>query len=366
MFELRTEQKNAIRMLQVMSARLGRGKALFNPLRLAIVEDVKGKIVVSTAMQNENQSSSMIAQFRGMSVTGVGKEEIGICIDADVIIDYLEENYGADEMILIKMHDAGDSIWVVNENSEYQTRSRHYLEEEEYVGWLKKFPVMLENGMVSYNVGTPEKPVRQKPETEITIDAAELQKIIARQDHVKRNAKGKTGPTYYKIKFSKSKSTAIIGDMNDKNIAPIELELNCKVDGPDAEVTVGDSNFEHIIGIMTGELKLYAKDTGFPLWVIMKGDSFSAGYLIAAKTEVAEVETNVSETGEVEVVEPEEAVEPDVQIIEEPVEPPVEEPKKKEAPKKETPKKEAKKKAPKAEEKPKEEISPEDLSGLSL
>jgi hypothetical protein len=294
--------------LQLMSARLSRGKIQFNPLKITMSNEDKGKeIIMASMMGNFNGTASVTAKYTGPE--GKIKKPISFCVDADVMLDYLEECYGADEMIDVTIKEG--EIVLVNTQSQFPTQCKFYTEDESTVRALAEFPVVLKDGMAYYKQGTI------KPETEIVIDAAELQKVIKKRDHVKRNAREGTGPNYHRFDFSADGSVAIIGDPDDKTISPIRMAMNCKVTGSDSSVILGTKEFEQITGIQTGEIHMFAK-TDCPIWIIVKGDSHNVGYLIAPKAKEAEVNTEVTGDGDVQIMEPEDddVPEPEISVIE--------------------------------------------------
>lgn len=294
-----------IKALQLMSARLSRGKVQFNPMKITMANK-EGKIALSTTMANFNKTASIIAEaggFEGEKIKGKG---MSFCVDVDVMIDYFEQYYGPDEIVTMTFSNESASITTHNGGAEFPTTCQFWLEDESAVKSLETFPMTLKDGMVYYMKGTI------KPETEVTVDAAEIQRIIKGREHVKRNAKEGTGPKVHHFKFEQKRSVAVIGDLNDKTVSPVITAINCKVDGPAMDVILGADSVEQIIGVQNGEIKIFGK-TGYPVWIVVKGDKINAGYLIAPMEEAPEVQTEVSEAGDVQVVEGEV---PEAEIVE--------------------------------------------------
>jgi hypothetical protein len=300
--EIKTETSKAVRMLQLMSARLREGKALFDPIKIDINELKDGDYRASTMMMNEGKTAYVICRFKGLDVDGLDDGEGSLCVSADTLISYYEECYGSDEML--RMWNEGVWLRTVNENSEFPTEVKHpmFSEDNQSLRALDELPFKMKDGIPYYQKGTI------KPDTEVTIDVAEIQKSIKHKQKVAKHATGGRSPKYYDFNFTEDGSTVVMGDDSDLSMTPITKTLNCEVKGPGASFKVGDEDLEHVMGILTGVVTVYCK-TDYPIWITQKGDDYLVGYLVAPKVGDEEVEVDVDEEGDVEVVEIEDEAE---------------------------------------------------------
>ena len=294
--EMRMKTSNVVRMLQMMSARLREGKTLFDPIKINITPR-KEKFNAVTMMVNRNGTAYAIARFSDIPVTGLDKEVGTICVSADTLISYFEECYGSDETLLIEAEDGGVTARIVNEDADYPTEIFHpqVSEEDGNLRSLDEFPFKLKDGIPFYKEGTI------KPDTEVTIDASEIHKAIKHKSRVAKHAMGGRSPKYYKFIFGDKESFVIIGDPDDLTMSPIKKQLNCEVDGPGATFMVGDEDLEHVMGIISGVVTIYCK-TDYPIWITQKGEDYGVGYLVAPKAEEEEVDVEVTDEGDVEIV----------------------------------------------------------------
>jgi len=293
--EIRMKTSIVVRMLQMMSARLKEGKALFDPIKISIIPRKDDKYAVIAMMTNKNGTAYAVTRFSDIQASGIEKDGSVLCVYADTLISYFEECYGSDETI--KMWDDGIWLKAINEDAEYPTEVRHpqVSEDNETLRSLEEFPFTMKEGIPYYSNGTI------KPDTEVAIDVSEIHKAIKHKSRVTKHAMGGTSPKYYKFIFGTEKSFVIIGDMEDPTMSPIKKQLNCVVDGPDATFTVGDEDLEHVAGILSGAIQIYCK-TDCPVWITQKGDDYGIGYLVAPKADEEEVNVEVTEEGDVEIV----------------------------------------------------------------
>jgi len=293
--EIRMKTSIVVRMLQMMSARLKEGKALFDPIKISIIPRKDNKYAVIAMMTNKNGTAYAVTRFSDIQASGIEKDGSVLCVYADTLISYFEECYGSDETI--KMWDDGIWLKAINEDAEYPTEVRHpqVSEDNETLRSLEEFPFTMKEGIPYYSNGTI------KPDTEVAIDVSEIHKAIKHKSRVTKHAMGGTSPKYYKFIFGTEKSFVIIGDMEDPTMSPIKKQLNCVVDGPDATFTVGDEDLEHVAGILSGAIQIYCK-TDCPVWITQKGDDYGIGYLVAPKADEEEVNVEVTEEGDVEIV----------------------------------------------------------------
>ena len=293
--EIRMKTSIVVRMLQMMSARLKEGKALFDPIKISIIPRKDDKYAVIAMMTNKNGTAYAVTRFSDIQASGIEEDGSVLCVYADTLISYFEECYGSDETI--KMWDDGIWLKAINEDAEYPTEVRHpqVSEDNETLRSLEEFPFTMKEGIPYYSNGTI------KPDTEVAIDVSEIHKAIKHKSRVTKHAMGGTSPKYYKFIFGTEKSFVIIGDMEDPTMSPIKKQLNCVVDGPDATFTVGDEDLEHVAGILSGAIQIYCK-TDCPVWITQKGDDYGIGYLVAPKADEEEVNVEVTEEGDVEIV----------------------------------------------------------------